>query len=982
MRPAARHAFEVAGVAAIYFVAAKVGLALAFANSSVTAIWPPTGLALAAVVLLGPRVWPGILVGALLANATTDAPLVSVLGISFGNTLEALAGAWLLRRAGFRATLERVVDVLALVLLAGGLSTLVAATIGLLSLKLGGAVAAGTDFETWRVWWLGDLGGDLLVAPAVFVLAGVRRWNLHERLGHLLAPAAVLAGCAALVVVSAVVFRSDTSLAYAIFPLLFVIALCLRQPGAVLAGLVVSGIAIYYAARGQGPFIGGSPDAALLRAQTFVGVATITALMIAAARTERNDAEAALAKAEESGRALAESQRLAHIGSWEWDMAADRVWWSDELFRIYGVDRATFEASFDGYMAHVHPDDREHVALDVQRTLELRGNFEREYRVIRADGAVRTLQSRGEVVVDDDGRPIKMFGTCQDVTDFRVAQERFRALLESAPDAIVIADERGEIVLVNSQVERLFGYAREELVGQQVEVLVPARLRRDHAGHRHEYLGDLHARPMGSGLDLYACRKDGSEFPVEISLSPLATDQGTLISSAIRDVTDRKREADAMAHRALHDGLTGLPNRVLLLDRLEHALARAQRSGNSLAVLFCDVDDFKRINDSLGHEAGDDLLLALTPRLCEAVRPGDTVARFGGDEFVILCEDLAPGAAPDIAHRIAEVSKAPFVLDGREHFVSLSVGVVVADGRASSPAELLRDADAAMYQAKLAGKNAYEIFSADTRTQAVRRLEIETELRRALADGQFRLHYQPVVDLRNGRMVAAEALLRWEHPQRGLLAPADFLRVIEDMGLILPVGEWVIHEACRQAVAFQSDPRTAGLRVAVNLSPRQVVRGDTAAIIDAALAATGLDPSLLDVELTETSLIEDSQLSDGALHELHKRGIRLVLDDFGTGFSSMDRLRRLPVDTIKIDGSFVAGIGNATKDTAIVDGILDIARTLDIAVVAEGVETVAQAQHLAARGCDYAQGHLFAPASTPDALRAYAPAPARARAPS
>jgi len=686
-------------------------------------------------------------------------------------------------------------------------------------------------------------------------------------------------------------------------------------------------------------------------------VALVALTIVWLRRTRHVLAEATLVS--EGRTALAEAQALAHIGSWEWHVASGVIVWSDELYRIYGQHPSSFVPSFETHLQHVHDDDRDRVHQVVARALESDGEFELEYRIVRHDGSVRTLACRGKVVLDHGGQPIKMVGTCQDVTALRDEQARFAGLVEAAPDAMVIADERGEIVLVNSQTERMFGYDRGELVGQGVELLMPDRLARRHIAHRSAFLVDPHARPMGSDLDLMARRKDGTEFPVEVSLSPITTETGVLVSSAIRDVTERKRAADALAHRAVHDALTGLPNRVLFLDRLELALARARRNATKIAVLFCDVDDFKRVNDSLGHDAGDQLLVALTPRLRDAVRPSDTVARFGGDEFVILCEDITDTAVAEaIAARITDLSNGTFQLEGREIAVSISAGLVVVDGSAAAtPADVMRDADAAMYQAKVGGKGTHELFTNGTRRRAVQRLELHEQLRRAVRDGEFRLVYQPIVNIETGELVATEALLRWQHPERGLLAPDSFLHAVEEMNLILPLGQWVIEEAVAQAAAWRHAFPGAPLRVAVNISPLQVARGDLAPFVARTLAQCGLPAERLELELTETALFEEA--GTATMMALHHAGVRIVLDDFGTGFSSLDHLRRLPVDAVKLDRSFVAGLGATRKDTAIVDWVIDLAGRLGVQVAAEGVENDLQLEHLLARGCTLAQGYLF-----------------------
>jgi diguanylate cyclase (GGDEF)-like protein/PAS domain S-box-containing protein len=531
-----------------------------------------------------------------------------------------------------------------------------------------------------------------------------------------------------------------------------------------------------------------------------------------------------------AGLAAQSAQRLTSIGSFESDFSG-RTTWSNELYRIFGLDPGELPASYETWRSCVHRDDRELLDVVVRRAYEDHKPYTLVHRVVRPDGQVRTVESHGRVELDRAGKPVKIVGTCQDITALKLAEEHFRALLETAPDAMVIIDEDVRIVLVNSQTERLFGYERHELIGNRVSMLVP-----DSSAARAvqwaDFAFDPRARPMGSGLDLGARRKDGSGFPVEITLSPLRTDEGMLVCAAIRDVTERKLAADALAHQARHDPLTGLPNRTLFLDRLEHALARARRSGAKLAVLFLDLDDFKLVNDTLGHDAGDLLLVALTPRLLAALRPGDTIARFGGDEFVVLCEDLVAEAdAVHIAERVAAACAQPITIGGHERLLTVSSGAVIVEGGDATPADLLRDADAAMYRAKARGKGRVEVFDEGMRTRLIDRIAIESQLRSALRRGELRLFYQPVVELSSERaeVVAVEALLRWQHPERGLLVPADFIEIAEASGLIVPIGEWVIEEACRQAAAWRDGrPGKPPIRVSVNLSPRQVDRSDVA----------------------------------------------------------------------------------------------------------------------------------------------------------
>ena len=468
----------------------------------------------------------------------------------------------------------------------------------------------------------------------------------------------------------------------------------------------------------------------------------------------------------------------------------------------------------------------------------------------------------------------------------------------------------------------------------------------------------------------------------DLSTIPTRKDEiGTLMSSfakmlaTVEQQTDEinqfPKRLDQLARQAFRDSLTSMPNRALFMDRLSHALTRTERRGEQLAVLFLDLDRFKVVNDSLGHSVGDQLLVGVSQRLAACLRPEDTIARLGGDEFAILLEDVKDDRAPtSVADRLTAELQQPFKVEGREVVITVSIGIAMSTAKRMTPEDILRDADLAMYHAKGKGKARYEVFDKSMNAPAQERMDLELDLRNAVTRGEFTLHYQPVVDLPSGRITEVEALVRWKHPQRGLLFPADFVGLSEETGLIVPLGRWVLHEACRQTRQWQLASPGTPLAISVNISARQLQQPGLVEEIAAVLRETRLDPSTLRLEITETVVMHDAPTTLAKLEALKALGVQLAIDDFGTGYSSLGYLKRFPVDTLKIDRSFVKGIGGNVEDSAIVRAVITVAKSLNLSVTAEGIETADQLEHLRTLGCDHGQGYFFAKPLTSDRVPA------------
>ncbi|WP_317205138.1 EAL domain-containing protein [Janthinobacterium sp.] len=534
--------------------------------------------------------------------------------------------------------------------------------------------------------------------------------------------------------------------------------------------------------------------------------------------------------------------------------------------------------------------------------------------------------------------------------------QRFRTAMDATADAILLVSRDSmRFVEANATGCRMLGYTRAELFG-----IGPAQLAAA-GGAPMEGVYDAIIAGQSSGAlsETELRRKDGSLVQVEVHHQALAAGADWIIVAVVRDITERRQAQQRLHHQAHHDALTGLPNRTLFYDALKKTLALARENGWLVAVLFIDLDHFKNINDTLGHAIGDALLVQFSERLTQCVRLRDTVGRLGGDEFalILVMQDGQQGAA-QVAKKIREVLRAPFDLQGYEVIITASIGITICPEDASEPDTLIKYADTAMYQAKHAGRDTYRFFTAQMNVDVLARLELENALRKAFEHEEFVLHYQPKVQLGSGRIAGLEALLRWERPGHGLVSPAAFIPVLEETGMIVRVGSWVITAACRQIGLWLRSP-VGAVHVSVNVSGRQFVEGDLDADVIGALGSYGVPAELLELELTETSLMANTERTIASLRNLRRRGVQISVDDFGTGYSSLAYLRRFPIDKLKIDIAFIRDVTSNPDDAAIVRAIISMAHSLNLVVVAEGVETEAQLNHLRRQRCDQIQGYYF-----------------------
>jgi len=573
--------------------------------------------------------------------------------------------------------------------------------------------------------------------------------------------------------------------------------------------------------------------------------------------------------------------------------------------------------------------------------------------------------------------------TAFDVTERRRAEEamreserRMRDILETVQLVAVLLDREGIITYCNPYFLELVGYEEEDVIGREwFSAFVPEE---DRESGRATLRDRLQLGAVAAHDETAIVTRHGDRRVIGWSNTVLRDWTGEVSGTASigADVTDRRRAEEQLQHDAFHDALTGLPNRALFIDRLQAALARLQGAMSRghhkgmFAVVYLDVDRFKLVNDSLGHSVGDRLLVELSSALKTAVRPGDTVARLGGDEFTILLEDMEEREeAIAVAERIQSVLREPLTLAGHEVFATVSMGIALSAPSYRRAEDLLRDADTAMYHAKALGKSRHQVFDSSMHARARKLLQLEHDLRRAIDRREFRVHYQPIVRVADRRIAGFEALARWQHPERGLVAPSEFIHLAEETGLVVPLGRAVLEEACRQAVAWQTSSGE-DLTVSVNLSVKQFSQPDLVENVDGALRVSGLPARLLKLEVTESMVMENTDGAIAMLRRLKALGVHIVIDDFGTGYSSLSYLLRLPADTLKIDRSFVSGTGDAGRNVNIVRTVVGLAYSLGLDVVAEGVETEQQMSLLADLGCPLAQGFLFSPAVEADEAKA------------
>lgn len=673
--------------------------------------------------------------------------------------------------------------------------------------------------------------------------------------------------------------------------------------------------------------------------------------------TERDQAEQTLLQNSEQ---LNEAQRIAKLGSWTFDPNAEQLIWSDEIFNLFELDKEQVKPSYQGFLNMVHPEERALVDQIYTNSLKSRQPYKLTHKLLFNDGRIKFVDETCETTFDEKGRALISHGTVQDVTERELAQKKinlYASVFRHSAEAIMITDHDNRIVAINPALAKLTGYTIDELIGKNPKIissdLTPKSTYK-------EMWNALNSTGFWYG-ELIDKRKNGETYPKRATISVVLNDKGKVINyiASFSDITESKEAEEHIFRLAHHDVLTGLFNRLSLEDRMGQAILQAKRDNSKLAVMFIDLDRFKIINDTLGHHIGDALLVKVAKRLRKSVRDSDIVARLGGDEFVIVLTGLESiRLVANIAKKIVKSLAMTYKIDDHELHSTPSIGISTFPSDGKNSEDLMKNADTAMYHAKDEGRNNYQFYTDEFNKIAHERMTLEYDLRIALEKEQFILHYQPKIDALDGNISGLEALLRWNHPKRGLLMPDKFISIAEETGLIEPIGDWVLNEACRQSNIWRCQEGLS-LKMSVNLSPKQLRDPKLVDRLHEIMKKHQITEDQLELEITENSVMTNTEQAIKQMIAIREAGVYLAIDDFGTGYSSLAYLKSFPIQVLKIDRTFVRDIEEDEDDAAICRATISLSHDLGLKVVAEGVETEAQKDFLVSHKCDTLQGYLF-----------------------
>ncbi|WNF46616.1 EAL domain-containing protein [Pseudomonas sp. SG20056] len=705
--------------------------------------------------------------------------------------------------------------------------------------------------------------------------------------------------------------------------------------------------------------------AQLERAQLLKGLAFVlltAGLLYAVLRTHHEQQSLAHRALQRSEKRLQQALEAAKDGMWDWDLQTQTLYFSPGYTALLGLPPDALGTDPQRWLQRLHTDDRASFDSNLAQRLAARNPapYEVNYRLLHEDGSYRWIQSRGRLLLDDHGQAERLIGTASDITQRRKDEDSLRqaaAVFDATQEGVLVTDAQQRIVHCNPAFSRITGYSQAEILGQSPSMLKSGR---HDKGFYESLWNALQSRGAWSG-EVWNRRKSGEIYPQWQCIRVIHDELGEIshyvaVFSDISALKRSQRELDYLAH---HDPLSNLPNRLLFTERVERALERAKHDELSGAVLLIDLDHFKHINESLGHTIGDLLLKDVGERLSQQLGKRMTLARLGGDEFGLLDETCASAEqAAVMAQRLQACLTPAFQIADKQLFVTASIGISLYPSEAGDVGQVLRNADSALFKAKSSGRESYAFYSQELTEHASQRVELASALRHALDHQELRVHYQPLICLNSQELIGVEALVRWQHPQRGLVAPGEFIPVAEETGLIGAIDAWVLEQSCRQMVAWH----IAGHKlkfVAVNISSRLFSRGELDQRVAEVLRNTGLDPAHLELEVTESAVMDNPDAALALLERLRALGIRLAIDDFGTGYSSLARLKRLPVHKLKIDQSFVSGLPHDQDDVAITRAVIALGHSMGLKVLAEGIEQPEQAALLRQLGCDHAQGYYF-----------------------
>lgn len=956
-------------VLTFYLVIAKLGLMFAIIESSVTIFWPSGGFALAVLLLAGPKYIPGVFGGALAANIIIGGTLAFSVMAAIGNTLETVCAYWLLMYyRPINLSLDRLQDFFKLLLYGAILSTLISALTGPLSLLVLQQITSDRLAGIVLHWWMGNAIGIALLTPLILLWYQSRTGYKHTDYFEILALFFLT------IIMGEVVFFhwfipqhiADPSIAW-LLPFIIWSGLRVGQRYTSLLILIIFLQALWSASQGIGHYATAMRDGGLINFWLFGMAIAIIGMALAVVATERqkilNKVKVNAIELREKEERLSLATVSNGVGIWDLNPQTDELIWDDSMFSLFHIKKEDFSGAYDAWETSLHPDDRKQAAEELHTALLGGEDFNTNFRVIWPNGEVRIIKGIAKVFRDSSGKAIRMLGINADITDFKLAEDKLKlsaSVFTHALEGILITDTKADIIEVNDTYTEMTGYSREELIGQNPRILQSDM-------QTPEFYANMWRELNKTGHwtgELWNLRKNGEKF-VELKKISAVHDENGITTNYVAlssDITLMKEHQGQLERNAHYDVLTNLPNRVLLADRLSQAMLQCNRHEKSLAVVFLDLDGFKNVNDAYGHNIGDELLVALSSRMHDALREGDSLARIGGDEFVAVLTDLSTVEdCEPVLKRLLLATSEPVKIANISLNVSASIGVTLFPQDHVGADHLMRHADQAMYIAKQSGKNRYHLFdTAQDDAVKVQRESLEA-IRNALDNNQFVLHYQPKVNMKTGTVIGVEALIRWQHPKQGLLSPINFLPFIENHAMMIEMGEWVIDSALKQISQWQAMELSMNLSTSVNIAAIQLQQADfTQRLQSILLAHPDVDPSYLELEVLETSALDDVHHVSTIMKDCMELGVKFALDDFGTGYSSLTYLRRLPASLIKIDQSFVRDMLHDSDDLAIVEGVIALAKLFNRDIIAEGVETIAHGTALLKQGCDLAQGYGIA----------------------